>query len=106
MRIRGGRYRPTTPRTAIAAVAVHPAIFSVRDGAGCLDNNNAVAAAAAAPPPSLGANEKIKPTARITPTAETLLRSDQFFVKNIATTPRGHSVTESNTTARSARLVP
>jgi hypothetical protein len=57
------------PRTPTAAVAVHPAIFSVRDGAGCLDNRNAVTAAAAAPPLSLGANEKIKPTTRITPTA-------------------------------------
>jgi hypothetical protein len=34
-----------------------------------------------------------------------LLRSDQFFVKNIATTPSGHSVADSNTTVRSARLV-
>ncbi len=93
------------PRTATAAVAVQPAIFRVRDGAGCLDNNSAVTAAAAAPPLSLGANENIKPTARITPTAETLLRSDQFFVKNIATTPSGHSVADSNTTVRSARLV-
>ena len=90
---------------ATAAVAVHPAIFSVRDGAGCLDNKNAVTAAAAAPPLSLGANEKIKPTTRITPTAETLLRSDQFFVKNIATTARGHRAAESSKTARSARLV-
>jgi len=90
---------------AAAAVAVHPAIFSVRDGAGCLDNKNAVTAAAAAPPLSLGANEKIKPTTRITPTAETLLRSDQFFVKNIATTARGQRVAESSKTARSARLV-
>jgi len=94
-----------TPRMATAAVAVHPAIFSVRDGAGCLDNKNAVTAAAAAPPLSLGANEKIKPTTRITPTAETLLRSDQFFVKNIATTARGQRVAESSKTARSARLV-
>ncbi len=88
------------------AVAVHPAIFSVRDGAGCLDNRNAVTAAAAPPPLSLGANEKIKPTTRITPTAETLLRSVQFLVKNMATTPNGHRVADSTTTARSARLVP
>ena len=88
------------------AVAVHPAIFSVRDGAGCLDKRNAVTAAAAAPPLSLGANEKIRPTTRITPTAETLLRSVQFLVKNMATTPRGHRVADSKTTAKSARLVP
>jgi len=41
-----------------------------------------VTAAAAAPPLSLGAKEKIRPTARITPTADILLRSDQFLVKN------------------------
>src|SRR5438105_709612 len=106
MRNRGGRYRPLTPRTATTAVAVHPTIFRLREGAGCLDNKNAVTAAAAAPPLSLGAIEKINPTARIRPTAETLLRRDQFFVKNMATTPSGHSVADSNTTARSARLAP
>lgn len=105
MRMRGGKYNPMMPRTATAAVALHPAIFSVRVGAGCLDNRNAVTAAAAAPPLSLGAKEKIRPTARITPTADILLRSDQFLVKNIAATHRGHRVGASNTTARSARLV-
>jgi hypothetical protein len=68
-----------TLRTPTAAVAVHPATVKVRDGAGCLFSKNAVTGAAAAPPLSLGANEKIKPTTRITPTAETLLRSDQLY---------------------------
>jgi len=48
-----------TPRIATAAVAVHPAIFRVRDGVWCLDNKNAVTAAAAAPPLSLGAVDRV-----------------------------------------------